>query len=165
MGREIDEGETMGDEHDFDFLYSNDWQVRNRVLKRRLVGSTEWYEFDAVLEDVRPILNGFGNIDRFSGKRNGQEFHASSLRIFDPNEKIWRIYWADSFGYQMTYQVQGRFIEGVGEMVGEEMFQGKMTRLRFLWTKLGTGAPRWEQAYYDDEAGEWETNWVMTFER
>jgi len=158
-----DEGGMMGDEHDFDFLYRNDWKVENRVLRGRLVGSEEWDSFEGTLEDVKPILNGLGNVDRFSAVRGGREFHATSLRIFDPNEKIWRIYWADTYSYKMTYQVEGPFVDGVGEMIGEEMFQGKMIRLRFLWTEVDTGTPHWEQAYFDEDAGEWETNWIMRF--
>jgi hypothetical protein len=69
----INRGGVMGDEQDFDFLYRNDWKVENTVLKRRLVGSDEWDTFDAVLEDVQPILNGSGNVDRFSGVRGGRE--------------------------------------------------------------------------------------------
>jgi hypothetical protein len=56
----------------------------------------------------------------------------------------------------MTYQVEGSFADGVGEIIGEEMFQGKVTRLRFLWTELDTDTPRWEHAYFDESAGEWE---------
>ena len=53
----------MSGARDFDFLLGR-WTVRNRRLKERLKGSNSWEEFDATLE-VRPVLDGLGNVDRF----------------------------------------------------------------------------------------------------
>jgi hypothetical protein len=37
-------------------------------------------------------------------------------------------------------------------------------KVRFVWTKRGRDAARWEQAFSIDGAA-WETNWVMEFSR
>ena len=42
--------------HDFDFLFG-DWQVHHLRLKERLVGSTEWIEFDG-RQSTRAALGG-----------------------------------------------------------------------------------------------------------
>lgn len=149
--------------NDFDFLVGKEWDVRNRVLKQRLVGSTEWTEFDARLLDVRKILGGLGNIDRFVGSRDGAAFEAISFRIFNPKTRDWTIYWADTNSAKLTEQVVGRFESGVGEFLGQEMFAGRRVRLRFRWSEIGEHGARWEQAYYDEERETWETNWIMEF--
>jgi hypothetical protein len=148
---------------DFDFLAGKRWDVKNRVLKDRLAGSTEWTEFDAQLLDFRKILGGLGNIDRFVGTRDGQPFEAISLRIFNPKTEEWTIYWADTVSATLNEQVTGRFRAGVGEFLGRESYRGRPVELRFRWTDVSRDSARWEQAYFDEERGAWETNWIMEF--
>jgi quinol monooxygenase YgiN len=35
--------------------------------------------------------------------------------------------------------------------------------VRFRWTRLTSGSPRWEQAFSDDGGKSWEINWTMDF--
>ena len=153
----------MSSVNDFDFLSGHDWEVTNRVLKKRLVGSGEWDQFVGLLVEHQPILGGLGNSDRMTATRNGVRFQAMSLRVFDPETKEWQIYWLDNQSYQIFPQVRGRFVDGVGVFYGSELYQGKEFELRFLWTDLATSVPKWEQAYRDETTGEWETNWTMEF--
>ena len=149
--------------NDFDFLVGKDWDVRNRVLKERLVGCDEWTEFDARLLDVRRILAGLGNIDRFVGTRDGKPFEAISLRLFNPETGLWTIYWADTSSAVLTEQVVGKFRSGEGHFEGKETHDGKDVRLRFHWSDMTERSARWEQAYFDEAREHWETNWVMEF--
>ena len=66
---------------DFDFWLGR-WSVRNRWLRERLAGSTEWEEFDASVV-VRPTLDGIGNEDMFRTEHAGG-FTGMSFRFFDP---------------------------------------------------------------------------------
>jgi hypothetical protein len=54
--------------HDFDFLVGG-WKIRNRKLKEPLSGRDEWDEFD------------------------GKPFEGFTLRLFDPQTRLWTIYW------------------------------------------------------------------------
>ncbi len=153
----------MAGKSDFDFLIGTDWNVRNRVLAERLAGCDEWTEFDARLLDVRKILGGLGNIDRFVGTRDGESFEAISLRLFNPQERTWTIYWADTVSAVLTQQVVGGFESGVGRFSGNEIHDGRNVQLRFLWTDVTESSARWEQAYFDADRDDWETNWIMEF--
>lgn len=150
--------------HDFDFLHGS-WTVRNRYLKHRLRHSTEWVEFDA-RSDVEPLLNGFGQIDRYSAVRNGSPVEGITLRLFDPETGEWWLHWADTVrpGVLLPPMV-GRFKGDVGEFFGDETVDGKRVLCRFYWKRSADGSPRWEQAFSDDGDKTWETNWVMTFKR
>lgn len=150
---------------DFDFLIGSRWRVHNRVLAERLAGSSEWREFEATLQDGLRIAGGLGNVDRFLALRDGESFEGNSLRLFDPKTREWTIYWIDSRDPALRFQVRGRFEDGVGTFYGEDPFEGRSVRLRFLWTRASESEARWEQAYWDEAAGDWETNWVMEFER
>lgn len=149
--------------NDFDFLVGKDWDVKNRVLKRRLVGCDEWTEFGAQLLDVRKILNGLGNIDRFVCTRDGEPFEAISLRMFNPESRKWTIHWADTSSAMLTEQVVGEFRSGEGHFEGTEICNGKQMQLRFHWSEMTESSARWEQAYFDEVREVWETNWIMEF--
>jgi hypothetical protein len=55
----------------------------------------EWSEFDA-RSDVEPVLNGLGNIDRYSAVRTGESIEGVTLRLFNPATGEWSIHWADT---------------------------------------------------------------------
>lgn len=60
-------------------------------------------------------------------------------------------------------QVVGKFENGTGEFFGKDIFEGKEVPLRFSWKKETENTAQWEQAYYDVQKKEWETNWIMIF--
>jgi hypothetical protein len=150
--------------HDFDFLHGS-WNVHNRYLKERLRHSTDWIEFDA-RSDVEPLLNGLGQLDRYSAVRDGLPVEGITLRLFNPATGEWSLHWADTVraGVLLPPMV-GRFKGDVGEFFGDETADGKRVLCRFHWTRTSDGSPRWEQAFSDDGGKTWEINWIMTFSR
>ena len=155
---------TLSRETDFDFLLGK-WQVRNKRLQARLVASSEWVQFPARLEGGRRVLDGLALMDQYKADFDGGYFEGLSLRVFNPATKQWVIYWLDTNDLELTEQVVGAFKDGIGEFYGEEMFEGKPVKLRFIWSKISATSARWEQAYFDQARDAWETNWIMEFER
>jgi hypothetical protein len=150
--------------HDFDFLFGS-WKVHNRYLRGRLRHSTEWSEFEA-RSAVEPVLNGLGNMDRYSAVRAGESIEGVTLRLFNPMTGEWSIHWADTVrpGILLPPMV-GKFEGDVGQFFGDELLDGKKVLCRFLWTRTPSSSPRWEQAFSDDAGKTWETNWIMTLTR
>ena len=139
------------------------WKIHNRFLKGRLCGSTEWLEFEATY-DFRLLLDGSGNIDRFSAVRDGKQVEGLTLRLFDPARETWSLYWADNVrpGVLQPPMV-GRWEGDHAEFFGEEEVDGRKVACVFRWTR--GEHPRWEQAFSNDEGRTWETNWIMEFTR
>jgi hypothetical protein len=153
----------MSNSTDFDF-WPGEWRVHNRWLRERLAGSDEWEEFEAT-STARKILDGHGNEDEFRTDHNGG-FVGMSFRFFDPVERLWSIYWADSRRPGvLDPPVVGSFSGDVGVFEGDDVLRGQAIRVRFVWSGVTTPTPRWEQAFSDDGGASWETNWVMEFER
>jgi hypothetical protein len=146
----------------FDFLIG-DWRVAHRRLKERLVGSTTWEESGGTCT-AHKILGGLGNIDDNLIELPAGAYRAATLRAFDPASRRWAIWWLDARkpGALDTPMIGG-FADGVGTFHCEDVWQGRPMRVRFLWTRLGSGSPRWEQAFSLDAGASWETNWVMDF--
>ena len=151
--------------HDFDFAIG-EWKVTNKRRKEWLNNNNEWYEFPATAR-IFKHLDGMMILDEFYTERNGQRNVGGSFRVYNKNTGEWSIYFASTAYPDMGLipQVKGKFIDGVGEFFGEEDFNGKKVKLRFFWKKNVNGSPYWEQAYFDENKQEWETNWTMNFSR
>ena len=82
--------------HDFDFLVGG-WKIRNRKLKEPLAGGDEWDEFD------------------------GKPFEGFTLRLFDPQTRLWTIYWADDNGLRLDGGKIGSFDGDTGEFFARDV--------------------------------------------
>ena len=149
---------------DFDFLFGS-WNIHNRYLKGRLQGSNDWTEFSAQSE-VRPLLNGLGNVDRFIATRDGSALEGMHLRLLNPATGKWSLYWADtSKPGVLQPPLIGRFQDGFGEFFGEDEVQGRRVLSRYRWEFSKGDNPSWDQSFSPDNGKTWETNWTMSFTR
>jgi hypothetical protein len=148
---------------DFDFLIG-DWSVRHRRLERRLEQNTNWIEFSGPAS-ARKILAGLGNIDEIAIDLPTGPYVGATLRLFSPSTRLWSIYWMDSRNPGLDPPMTGQFTGNCGLFYGDDTFEGKPIRVRFIWTVLSATACRWEQAFSSDEEQSWETNWTMEFTR
>ena len=149
--------------HDFDFL-AGSWAVAHRRLKRRLAGDTNWQEFPGVCE-ARPIVGGLGNVDDNAIALPAGAYRAATLRVFDPAAARWSIWWIDGRAPALQPPVHGRFTDGVGVFLGEDVLDGRPICVRFVWSDIGARSARWEQAFSADGGATWEANWIMNFVR
>ena len=141
------------------------WNVQHRRLVARLAGSDEWQEFEGTSE-LWPLMGGAGNVDDNVVDLPGDPYRAASLRSFDPTTGTWSIWWLDGRNPGvLDVPVVGRFENGVGRFEADDIFEGRPIRVRFLWTRIDTESPRWEQAFSGDGGQTWETNWAMDFTR
>jgi len=153
--------QRTGDVHDFEY-FAGAWSTKQRRLKARGVGSTEWDEFPGVL-CMNPFLAGAATVDElyFPTKKTA----GLTLRLFDPAKHQWSIYWVNSaLGKLDPIPVVGGFSGNRGEFYADDQENGRPIRVRYIWSKLDRDHARWEQAFsYDNVA--WETNWTAEFTR
>jgi hypothetical protein len=153
--------QAKGTARDFDFFMGS-WKVHNRRLRKRLAGSDDWDEFEATVV-ARPLLDGMGNEDEFRTDYDGG-FIGMSFRFFDPEKKLWSIYWADTRRCgELDPPVFGTFSGDTGVFEGDDTLEGSPILVRFIWSGVTTQTPRWEQAFSENGGETWETNWVMDF--
>lgn len=147
--------------HDFNFITGR-WLVSNQRLRKRLQGCTEWESFEAV-QDGALLLGGLGNMDDLTIE--GQGTVGMALRFFNPQTRLWSIYWVSSSDGVLGPPLFGAFANGVGRFEGADTHEGRPVRVRFLWSDITPSRARWEQAFSEDGGRHWETNWVMTLTR
>lgn len=146
---------------DFDFFIGQ-WKLQNKVLKKKPDNTTEWTEFDAT-QEMHTILNGIGNVDNFIAVRNGKPFEGMTLRLFNPQTKLWSIYWADSnYGVLGLPPVVGSFENKVGHFFSKD---GEHQFTVYRWDARDPNKPIWSQATSQNDGKTWEWNWYMYMRR
>jgi hypothetical protein len=149
---------------DFDFLMGI-WTVRHRYLLKRLAGCREWVEFDGCCA-ARKILDGCGNMDEADINLPGNSYRGMSLRTWDSDSAKWSIHWLDSRQpSRLMPPVKGGFAKGIGTFYGDDAYEGRTIRVRFVWSLITPTTARWDQAFSLDAGASWETNWIMDFTR
>jgi hypothetical protein len=150
--------------NDFDFLIGT-WRGRNRRLRERLVGSTDWESFEGRLV-TRTILGGSGNVDEATLYLQSGEAEGVNLRLYNPDTGEWSIYWASAAGAKDLFPpMVGRFADGRGVFYSYEPVAGRHVFARAVYTDISEGGFRWEQALSTDGGRSWETNWTCDFTR
>lgn len=151
---------------DFDFFIGR-WRIHNRKLADVLDPEcTEWLEFEATGE-MRTILDGLGNIDHYSAVLpDGRALEGFTLRLFDPETRLWKIWWASTNrpGY-LDQPVAGRFTGRHGQFLCDDVLNGQPVKVRYDWTHIDDQSARWEQAFSYDDGKTWQSNWYMAFTR
>jgi hypothetical protein len=163
-GLALAQDDQSGRAHDWDWLVGS-WDVWHRRLRDRLVGSTEWDEFNGK-SALWLTLAGLGTIDDNSLDLPGGTYRGLSIRAFDPAAGKWSIWWLDSrYPTAIDAPVRGGFSGDSGTFIGEDMFKGRPVTARFRWFETRSRRPHWEQALSTDGGKSWEVNWVNYFTR
>ena len=134
--------------HDFDFLLGV--AALYRRLRERLVGNTVWEQFAGTADFLRAIMGGLGNVDDNLLELPAGTYRAATLRVFDPVLKVPSIWWIDGRRPALDPPVHGRFEEGVGTFLGDDLLDGRPIRVRFIWSAVTARSARWEQAFSAD---------------
>jgi len=149
--------------NDFDFLVGK-WKLKDKKLKSRLNNSKEWIEFESTVE-MSKLLNGIGNMDIYRTTADGNPFEGIALRLFNPQTKLWSIYWADGNRGVLDPPVVGSFEGNIGRFYGKDKFNGKDIIVVFQWNKTDPNNPVWSQAFSPDNGKTWEWNATNTSHR
>ncbi|MET9813278.1 hypothetical protein ABZ322_15205 [Streptomyces sp. NPDC006129] len=151
----------MSSAHDFDFFHG-DWDVLHRRRTDFLDPDSRWEEFSGTSR-CRPLFDGTANLDEIDMPHLSAK--GATLRLFDPATERWSLNWASSITGTLFPPVFGRFEGGRGDFHGDDTYDGKDVRVRFVWSGVSPTTARWEQAFSVDGGETWLTNWTMAFTR
>jgi hypothetical protein len=145
-------------EKDFDFL-AGSWRSENKRLANRMQNSTEWITGTSRVYN-RSLLYGLCNLDRSTTISEGVDFETISLRIFNPQTRLWSSYWVNGNTGVMDPPVVGSFDGDTGTFYGETLWNGKPVLVMYRWNKVNPDKPEWSQSYSSDHGKTWEVNMV-----
>jgi hypothetical protein len=146
-------------QHDFDFEIGS-WKIHLKRLSHPLAGSKEWVEFDGT-SVTRKLWDGRSQIEEFETDSPTGHIEGMTLRLYNPQTHQWRLYWANSKTGILDPPQIGQFNEdGTGEFYAQDMLDGKLIFIRFIWSKTNSAAPHFEQSFSVDGGKTWEVNWI-----
>lgn len=134
-------------------------------IARTALHCQEWDEFSGVNRDWA-VLGGLGNFGEIVLLHPAGEIVGCTLRVFNPSQREWSLYWSASLSGVLLPPMVGRFNDqGVGEFYAQEVQAGRTVYSRFIWNDITPDSAHWEQALSADGGQTWETNWTMDFQR
>ena len=146
---------------DFDFLIGK-WRMKNKHLNARLANCKEYTEFESTVEN-NAGLEGMGNFDVVRRQLpDGTVYEGRTIRTFDPQTRLWRLYWLDSKGGPIDPPQVGSFENGIGLFFAKDYQVGRPVIIVFRWDKTNPDQPVWGQAFSDDNGKTWEWNYSNT---
>ena len=148
----------------WDFLQGK-WQVRNRRLREKFVGSQQWDEFGSTLNNWQ-VLGGRGNVSDIWFEEPGAPHGSTGLRVYNDEKKEW-LYWHldGRTPTDMSPAVPGKFEPGTTTFRVSYPLRGRQVQVRSNWTRTNTTTPRCEQAESADDGKTWETTWIAELTR
>ncbi|MEV7420631.1 hypothetical protein [Streptomyces sp. NPDC089919] len=147
-------------------FFTGTYDVANRWRKDFLdpaEGEDCWEEFPGTTR-ASVHFDGSASFDEIDFPTKG--FSGLTLRLFDPATEQWSLYWASKRTGTLFPPVTGGFgPDGTGVFYGDDEYDGRPIRARFIWSGITADRAHWEQAFSVDEGRTWLTNWHMDFTR
>lgn len=150
-------------QHDFDFNIGS-WRTHIKRLQHPLTGSNDWAELNGTVV-VRKVWGGRAQLEEIEADGAGGHFEGLTLFLYNPQSHQWSQNFANSEAGTFTQPTIGEFKNGRGELVDQELFNGRAILVRGVWSEIAANSHRFEQAYSDDGGKTWEANFVAMLTR
>jgi hypothetical protein len=151
-----------GSIRDFDFFLGS-WTVRHRRLRKRLAGNTDWEEFNGTTR-CQSLLGGVVNLNESLARRETGPTAGLGLRAYDAKTDTWADWYLGAANpHGIDRPGIGRFVNGVGTFLSDDLFEGRPITVRGQFRSLSPSEAQWDQAFSPDGGATWETNWIMRY--
>ncbi|HEX8805367.1 MAG TPA: hypothetical protein VF741_00405, partial [Candidatus Aquilonibacter sp.] len=151
-------------QHDFDFEFGA-WTATLKMQPNPLSGSNVWVTLGGT-SIVHKLWDGRGNYGELEVGNSRAHIEALTLRLFDAKAQMWNVYFANSkSGALDATPMVGRFDDSRGVFYNTEPYNGKMIRVRFVFSDITPTAFTFTQYFSADSGKTWEPNWIATFVR
>jgi len=145
---------------EFDFLSGN-WKIEHRQLKSSNPEVWDTFEGEA---SCWSILGGMVSVEEL--RIPARDFSGMGLRVLNKEKQVWSDFWMNARnGLLLTPGVEGRFTDGRGEFVAEQIDGEETILVRGVWDNISAVSCRWQQATSRDGGQHWQRNWIMDWKR
>jgi hypothetical protein len=144
--------------YDFDPLLGR-WKYRLRRRTNPLTGSTNWVQFTGTGVCYK-LWDGRAQLDTVLLNGASGAIEGLTLRLFDPQSRQWRLYWANSEDGTVAAPQIGQFTKEHGEFYAQDVLDDRSILIKFDWTQLNSASPHFEQSFSADGGKTWEVNWI-----
>ena len=144
--------------HDFDPALGN-FTYNLRYIPHPLVPPTGWTELKGTGACYK-VWDGKAQLDTVELDGDSGHIEGLTLRLYDPANRQWRLYWANSRIGRLDPPQIGAFANGHGDFYTADTINGKTILVRFDWSRMTSGTPHFEQAFSLNGGSTWDVNWI-----
>jgi hypothetical protein len=150
-------------QHDFDPLLGA-WKEHTKIRQHPLTGSDTWTEFEGI-DVYRKIWGGRAIIGEYEGDSNTRHSEGVMLYTYNLPTNQWSVYFASSKDGKVSPPNAGEFKDGRGEFYTQDILNGRLRYNRYIWSKLTTNSPHFEESWSDDGGKTWEVDNITDLTR
>lgn len=163
----LPEQQTSSAARAFDF-WLGDWKLEQRIWSGRRNDFEPYGAENSVrlIEDGGVLVESFEGQARFFwlGMEEPAPMRGTSVRVYYPEEREWRIFWMDSLDPKFGPPYTGSFSGDVGEFLLTERPAGiPPSRIRF--ERQIDGSVDWQLALRTPDGERWQPLWLIEFRR
>lgn len=148
---------------DFDFNIGT-WKTHIRRLLHPLSGSTEAIELNGTVT-VRKVWSGRAQLEEIEADGPNGHWEGTTLFLYNPQSHQWSQTFADSKNGMLGRPLIGAFANGRGELVSQDMLQGRAILIRGVWSNITADAHHFQEEYSGDGGKSWEPAFVADLTR
>jgi len=141
-------------QHDFDSL-AGAWKCHTKYRAHPFAGSDTWVESDGT-ESFQNIWGGRAMLDVSEGTSANGPVESLMLYTYNPQSHQWYIYFANRKDGKVGLPNVGEFRDGQGEFFVQDTLNGKWLLNRYLWSKMASSSPHFEESWSSDGGRTWE---------
>jgi hypothetical protein len=150
-------------QHDFDPLLGA-WKEHTKIRQHPLTGSDTWTELEGI-DVYRKIWDGRAIKDEYEGDSDKRHSESVMLYTYNPQAHQWTVYFASSKDGKVSPPNVGEFKNGQGEFYTQDTLNGRLRYNRYIWSKLTTNSPHFEESWSDDGGKTWEVDNITDLTR
>ncbi len=146
---------------DFTFLEGK-WEIQNKKLENETDGHSNWAEY-SIKAHIKKIIDGLGYINNNEAIINGKPFEEIQLILFNPKNRLWSIYFANSTVGKLNKDnpLIGSFEGHVGVFYSQNTVQGKPVIDMVQWDKTKLEKAEYSHAFSIDNGKTWKWKQLM----
>jgi hypothetical protein len=150
--------------HDFDFELGT-WKLQLKKLEHPLSGQKKWLDYTGT-SVTRPLWGGKAQVEELEiDSPTAGHLEGMTVRMYSPTAHQWFLNWANAKNGRFDVPTIGEFKGDHGEFYDQEMFEGRMILVRYIWSNITKTTSHFEQSFSDDGGKNWEVNWITDQQR
>ena len=103
---------------------------------------------------VRELWSG-ATIAQLSVPAPARRVRGSLLSLYDPNRRLWNVYWADAKDGSLSKPLTGSFRNGVGTFTGADTRDGRPILVRIVYDRITASSFQTRQSESGDNGRTW----------
>ena len=150
-------------QHDFDFNIGT-WRTHITSLHHPASGPDTWVTMEGTVT-IRKIWDGRGALEEIEAHGSTDHFRGMTLYLYDPQTRQWSQTYADISDGTLTQPMIGSFNNGRGELIAQELNNGRIALTRGVWSDITPNAHRFEISYSYDGGATWQPHFIANLTR